>query len=476
MTKKAFQISAVFLLLSMLFIGCNNRPDNDMDEEPEVVDTLTVLDRLMEKGTLFAVTDCDLLNYSMVNGKMAGFQYDLLNDLCKSLNLKLDLQVVDNVDSCLRLLDSCKIDLLATEVGLNKEMKRSYLLTDPIITKKCVLVQRLPKKWHDMSTYNEIENQLLRSPLELAGKTIHVPAGNHAVRILEHLSEEIGDTIYIVQCDTLNSLKLIQMVESGQIDYTVADEHIAQMAVTNSKGLDNRLAVSIDQPIGWALPNQGDSSVLLAVNTWIDNYEQKNIGRTLAKYIKKRSLPSRYEPSGNRISDFDPAIKKVAKKIGWDWRLLASLIYQESRFHTDLESDKGAFGLMQLMPVVMEKYEIDYDSSPEEQLEAGGKLIHYLDQCLDDKVIDSVERIKFVLAAYNAGLGHVYDARRLAEKYGKDPNVWTDNVDFFILNKSKPQYYNDTCCKAGRLRGTETYRFVEEVTERYEQYRALVNE
>ena len=130
---------------------------------------------------------------------------------------------------------------------------------------------------------------------------------------------------------------------------------------------------------------------------------------------------------------------------------------------------------MQLMPAVMERYGIDYESSPEQQLEAGGKLLQYLEHCLENKIADSTERIKFVLASYNAGLGHVYDAQRLARKYGKDPDVWEDNVDFFILNKSKAQYYNDTCCRAGYLRGTETFRFVSEVLERFEQYQTTYN-
>jgi len=176
-----------------------------------------------------------------------------------------------------------------------------------------------------------------------------------------------------------------------------------------------------------------------------------------------------------QISEYDYAIKKTAKKIGWDWRLLASLIHQESHFLPDLESEKGAFGIMQLMPVVMERYEIDHDATPEEQIEVGGKLLLHLDHCLQNKVTDSAERVKFVLAAYNAGLGHVYDAQRLAEKYGKSPDVWTDNVDFFILNKSKAEYYNDTCCRNGYLRGTETYRFVESVLKKHKQYKLIID-
>jgi membrane-bound lytic murein transglycosylase F len=175
-----------------------------------------------------------------------------------------------------------------------------------------------------------------------------------------------------------------------------------------------------------------------------------------------------------QISEYDQAIKKTAKKIGWDWRLLASLIHQESHFIPDLESEKGAFGLMQLMPVVMERYEIDYNATPEEQIEVGGKLIQHLEKCLHNKVTDSAERVKFVLAAYNAGLGHVYDAQRLAEKYGKSPDIWEDNVDFFILNKSKPEYYNDSCCRNGYLRGTETYSFVESVLKKHKQYKLII--
>ena len=482
---KVFRYKTAFLFFLLLFImSCQNN-DTQKEESAESISVDSVemeqktnaLERLLEKGKLVAVTDCGVFNYRMTDGRPTGFEYELLNDLCSSLNVKLELMVIDDLDSCFQLLDSCQIDLLATGISTNRTMKQRYLMTSPILMQKSVLVQRMPKRWHDMSTGNEIENQLLRSPMDLAGKTIVLPKGSHNVRVLHHLSNVIGDTVIIVENDSLNSLDLVRQVSEGKIDYTVVEEYVAQMADAYFNGLDTKLALSIEQPLGWAMKKNGnDSSLLIVVNNWIDNYEQRNMRRVLARYVKNGNsiMSSKTAPEG-RICEYDNAIRKVAKNIGWDWRLLASIIYQESRFKADLESDKGAFGLMQLMPVTMEHYEIDYDSSPEEQLAAGGKLIHFLDKCLADKVTDSVERTKFVLAAYNSGLGHIYDARRLAEKYGKDPNVWTDNVDFFILNKSKSQYYNDTCCKNGYLRGSETYRFVDEVMERYEHYRALIN-
>jgi len=445
-----------------------------MEEPQQPEDTLTYFEHVQERGVLTAVTNCSDINYNMYNSHPAGFEYELLKDFCDSHHLKLEVIVNDNMDSCFSMLDSREVDVVATGVGLTKHLKKRYFLTEPIFTQKTVLVQRMPKGWGSMSTENEVESQLLRSPLDLAGKTVHVTKGLHGAEILEHLSEEIGDTIYVVECDTLNPIELMRLVNEGQIDYTVADEYIAKMGSYNLNGLDTKLGLSLEQPIGWAVRrHDSDSSLLMAINEWIDNKERKHLNKIMLRYIKNgRYVSSRRESSNSRLSNFDGAIKKTANKIGWDWRLLAALIYQESRFKVDLESEKGAFGLMQLMPSVMKRYGVTYDSSPEEQLEAGGKLIKYLDKALGDKVADSLERVKFVLAAYNAGLGHVLDAQRLAAKYGKAPDVWEDNVDYFILNKSK--YINDTCCKFGFLRGGQTYRFVEDIMDRYHHYQALM--
>lgn len=468
------------VILGLLFFcwalaSCHNESQTP-SESDAVTDTLTILQHVQERGILRAVTNCEIINYNTEKPSPSGFEYELLSDFCKDNGLELEMIVNENLDSCFMLLDSCKVDVVAVGVGSNKEMKRRFLLTNPILMQRSVLVQRLPKDWNKMSTANEVENQLLRSSVDLAGKTIHLPQGSHEVKLLEHLSDQIGDTIYIVECDSLNSVDLVKAVSSGQIDYTVVEEYVARMASIGLKGLDTKLNVSVEQPLGWAITNHdGDSSLLYALNSWIDGFEQRNVNRILAKYVNKGNVFSSRKPASGALSEFDDIIKKTAKNIGWDWRLLASLIYQESRFRMDLESEKGAFGLMQLMPVVMERYEIDYDATPEEQLNAGGKLISYLNDCLENKVTDSVERVKFVLAAYNSGLGHVYDAQRLAQKYGKYPDVWDNNVDYFILNKSKKQYYNDTCCHAGYLRGTETYRFVEEVLDRFYQYQATYN-
>ena len=155
----------------------------------------------------------------------------------------------------------------------------------------------------------------------------------------------------------------------------------------------------------------------------------------------------------DQICEFDHLIKAEAKKIGWDWRLLASIIHQESRFKPDLVNHKGAFGLMQLMPRIMNKYNITHESSVEEQLDAGGKLLVHLDSKLSGVVTDSLERINFVLASYNAGLSRVMNSREQAIQNGNDPNVWADNVELY-----SPK---------------QTFIFVREINERYEHYKTI---
>ncbi len=107
-------------------------------------------------------------------------------------------------------------------------------------------------------------------------------------------------------------------------------------------------------------------------------------------------------------------------------------------------------------------------------MKAGVKYLKWIDKQLADSVTDRQERIKFVLASYNIGLGHILDARRVAQANGVDPNVWDDGVDFFLLHKSDQTYYNPDLVKSGYCRGDETFNFVKEIMERYRIYTTLI--
>ena len=106
--------------------------------------------------------------------------------------------------------------------------------------------------------------------------------------------------------------------------------------------------------------------------------------------------------------------------IGWDWRLLASMIYQESQFNPHARAWTGAYGLMQMMPTTMEDLGIDENSSPEKQILAGAKYLGYIDRQFPEEIADSAERVKFTLAAYNSGYAHIFDATAACQQIWKE--------------------------------------------------------
>ena len=130
---------------------------------------------------------------------------------------------------------------------------------------------------------------------------------------------------------------------------------------------------------------------------------------------------------------------------------------------------------MQLMPQTARAMGVPpgMEQNPEESVKAAVKYIAATDKSLRT-IPDKQERIKFILASYNAGLGHILDAMALANKYGKNKNVWDNNVENYILLKSNEEYFTDPVCKNGYFRGIETFNFVRDIMSRYEAYKKKI--
>jgi membrane-bound lytic murein transglycosylase F len=330
-----------------------------------------------------------------------------------------------------------------------------------------------------MATADEINAHLIRNLINLGGVTIHIRKGSVYYRQLLNLENNIGDTIYIIQ-DTLSTEMLIREVAEHKINYTVSDQIIARNSAKIYPNIDVKTPISFEQKIAWAV-RKDQKHLVDTLNSWLHQFNKTLESRLLYnKYFKnmraKHLARSKYYSyTGGKLSPYDNLIKKAAKKIHWDWRLLASMIYQESEFKPHVTSWVGAYGLMQLMPETMEAYGITEDSSESAQINAGVQLLKSFENQLPPTITDSVEKIKFVLASYNGGLGHILDARRLAKKYGKNPNVWTGNVDYFVLHLSEKKYYHDPVVRNGYMRGWETYNFVKDIFGRYNGYKTLID-
>ncbi|MBK9291585.1 MAG: transporter substrate-binding domain-containing protein [Bacteroidetes bacterium] len=476
--KIKLHLPFIVFTLGALLVSCHS--PKQAPENTITTDSLpSALQQIAAEGRIKVLTNYSAINYYIYRGEPVGYQYEMVKSLASSLGLRLELSVERDIDEAFRKLASGEAHLLAMDLTVTSGRQKEFDFTEPIFITRQVLVQRLPRNWQLMQTRNELENNMIRTSLELAGKTVHVQSGTVHRRRLEVLSDEIGDTIYIVD-DERSPEALIKAVSKGEIPLAVVDEHMATAFIRDYPNIDIKTPVSFQQRIAWALRKEQDNELLEEVNSWLRAFMASAESRMLYdKYfgpgfrIKLQSEYHSFHEKG-KLSPYDDIIRDVAAEIGWDWRLLASLIYQESEFKPSVVSWAGAFGLMQLMPPVMELYGIDQTATPEQQIKVGGKYILYLDKQIPETITDPVERVKFVLAAYNSGVGHVLDARRLAVKYNKNPDVWTGNVDFFMRNKSRPAFYNDPVSYYGYVRGEETFLFVEQVMERFEHYKNLL--
>jgi membrane-bound lytic murein transglycosylase F len=469
-------ISFLFLsIVILLFTSCDssNRRSHSDGEKAN-----NILEAIKKRGKLIVITDFNSVDYFIYKGQPLGFNYELIKKFADHIGVSLEIRTNYNLKNTFRTLQDGNCDILAMGLTITKERTKFLQFTLPIIQTKQVLVQRKPEGWQKMRKH-ELENLLIRSPLELANKHIIVEANSSFCERLKSLSDEIGDTIKYLGSTEFLTESLIQQVAEGRIDFTVSDEHVAMVAQTYYPNIDIAMPVSFEQNLAWAVKKESNQ-LLDTINDWLRNYKaSKQYAFLYIKYFKnsrtKKIAKSEYNSlSGGKISNYDKFLKEQSTIVGWDWRLIASLIYSESRFKPNAKSWAGAFGLMQLMPVTADKYGVGEESSPQAQIIAGIKYLKWLDKYFRKEIPDSSERINFVLASYNAGAGHVEDARALAEKYGKDPNVWFGSVDYFILQKSKPEFYKDVVVKYGYLRGAEPYGYVSEIVERYKTYKNLI--
>ena len=438
------------------------------------------LTEIKKRGKLVALTDNSSTSFYIYKGDSLGYEYELLKAFAKEIGVGLEIIVANNMNSIFEQLNRQEVDIIAANLTVTKERSRLVDFTDPLMFIPQVLVQRKPDGWENM-TRNELNKKLIRNTIDLSGKNIHVRKGSSFYSRLMNLSEEIGGKINVIQVPgEYDTEELISKVANGEIDYTIADENVALSNQTYYANIDVETTISFPQKIAWAI-RKNSPLLNTALNNWIEKIKNDNTNDLVFnKYFKsKRKRNETNENNylaynGGVISEYDDLIKTYSKKIDWDWQLLAAMIYQESRFSPTIRSWAGANGLMQLMPGTAKRYGLDtIDVTAEQSLEAGTSYILDLDRYWRLSISDKQERIKFILASYNTGLGHIIDARNLAIEHKKNPNVWDDNVEDMILLESNPMIYKDPVVKCGYCRGQEPYMYVKEIVDRYLHYKNI---
>lgn len=465
MAASFIHIAISAALIALTACGSNHAKQDNEDKHVSIVpDTL-------HAATLYGPT-----SYFNYRGQQMGFDYENLKRFADDEGMVLDLKVASSLQSLLRMVSEGEADLAAYPVPSIEEYNK--------IVKHCghkevtwqVLVQPAGK--------NRISDVT-----ELVGKTVYVEQDSKYHYRLNNLDKELGGGIDIVPIsrDSLITEDLIEMVDHGEIPLTVVDSDIAELNKSYYPRLDIDMKISLDQYASWAVRNDCDS-LAARLDRWEKRRDNSETLRAIYKKyfeISKNSAP--YEDpalafglkirKGGSISPYDNLFKRHSSVAGYDWRLLAAIGFNESRFNNSVESWAGARGIMQLMPSTAKAVGINPESisNPDANILGAARLLKKLDAALAPKVPDPEERMRFVIASYNCGLGHIFDAIELASKHGLNPEVWLGNVSEAALMKSRPLYYNDPVVKNGYFRGRETTEFVERVMSVFEYFKSVAH-
>ncbi|WP_154856800.1 MltF family protein [Cyclobacterium xiamenense] len=439
-----------------------SEPEPEFWENPAEID----YDAIKKRGYLRAIVDNSSTSYYIYRGRTMGYEFELLRNLANQLGVGLRLIVRHDLEDAFRLLNKGSADIVAINFEVNEERKKYASFTDPVGQMKTVLVQR-----KDQTHLDSIP--------QLRQKKISIKRGTVYQKRLQSLSDSLELNIALQEENT--SLEdLITQVVREEIDYTMVDDDIALVNATYYDNLDVSLVLSPANPVSWAV-RKNAPDLLQSINEWLSRIKKTGYQAILFNKYFENKKNSYYRTSsafssvsGGRISNYDEIIKSGADQLGWDWRLLAALVYKESRFNHNAVSYAGAVGLLQLMPVTLQRFGVTDPNNPNESLRGGVNYLRYLDGFWMERVPDNTQRIKFILASYNVGHGHVQDAWRLAYKYGKDTRRW-ENVAYYLEKKSQPEIYRDPWVKSGYAKGHVTVRYVREVYGLYESYKVLVD-
>ncbi len=399
-------------------------------------------------------------SYFLHKGELMGFEYDLAKAFAKANGLRLEVIVPESNDQMLQWLQDGRGDVAA-----------GFLEPDPAMTKHGIAYSR---PYHHAPRHLVVhKDDLLDGAQALAGRTVMVRRSSPYWKDLLALREQGIDFELAAAPEDWETEELIARVAEGEIDATVADQHLLDIEL--ARGLTVKSGFALTDDRAHAVATRADNPGLLAA---LDEFIAKSYKGLVYNILYKkyftnpRAIRDLAEgrfvgDEGQSLSPYDDIIRRYAEHYGFDWRLITAQMYQESRFDPSAESFAGATGLMQVMPRTAQSMGFDELEQPEDNIHAGVKYMDWVRQRFEPSLPFS-ERLWFTLAAYNAGYGHVQDARRLARQKGWDGDRWFDNTERAILLLSKKKYANKA--RFGYVRGIEPVSYVRNIRHRYRAY------
>lgn len=345
-----------------------------------------------------------------------------------------------------------------------KKVRFAYCLVAAAII--AVIIRMGLKTWE---SHGSLKDTTLKCAMAIDRKTGCMPGltVGYNYELLQRFAASQNDTISSITLARPGS-NYLDSLKAGSVDIVVLpfDGTFSDDSILVSRPLDSLTmwVVRCDRKDG-----------LAEINSWLEEFEESDEFQTIHDDYFHRINPfkaSAQNRKSDHISPYDDILKAYAGEIGWDWRLLAALVYQESKFHIEASSHRGAEGLMQMMPRTARRFEVTNSLDPEQNIKAGAEYLSRLKRKFSKEAANSTELCKFMLAAYNAGEGRVDDCINYAKSQGAESATWDGIVSVIPAMREESILEEDTV-KFGIFKGRETIAYVDSVMSLYEHYKRI---
>lgn len=412
---------------------------------------------IVASGRLRMGTVNDPTTYYLWRGELIGFEYELARLFADQHELVLEVVVAESISELLDLVTAGRVDYVSASLSPTTEREAlGVAFTAPYMTiNEAFVTAREPVA--DLAAL--AEREVVVNPATSYASTLRAMAA----------------TPFEVIEDERSPTTILDAVLDGELDATLLDSHRAELTAT----FDDRISIGHrlepGKPLAWGIA-AGNDGLGEALDTFIKGaYRGYDYNVLRNKYFKnKRRMARQREDriTGRELSPFDDLVKTAVtggdEDLPLDWRLIVAQMYQESGFDPAQVSFAGARGLLQMMPRTAREIGVDPDRlhEPAVSIEAGVDYLRWTMNHFPELPLG--ERIWFALASYNAGVGHVRDARLLADELELDDSLWFDNVEVAMLKLAEPEYARKAMY--GYVRGTEPFNYVREIRELYRAY------
>jgi membrane-bound lytic murein transglycosylase F len=408
------------------------------------------LEEILEKREITLITRNTTQSYFIYRDEPMGFEYDLAKAFADFIGVRLSVELADDWREMRSKLGETPTGFIAAGLPIPAYQNDQAAFSDGYMaSRQHIVVHR--------------DGAKIRQVADLAGRSVHVRKGGACHEALETLRDEGIDIEIIAETD-VGTEELIRRVAEKIIDITIADSHVALLSRRYYPQIVVGEAISKDEAwLGWAVDLRAEG-LLDQINIFFRTIQAN--GRFKGIYDRYYAdvedfdfvdLRAYHRRLRSRLPTYLPLIQGAAETYGFDWRLIAAQMYQESHFDPLATSHAGAYGLMQLTEETASLLGVTDMFDPEENIRAGVRHLRFLYNRFDEA--EGMDRIYLALAAYDIGLGHLLDARRIARQRQLDPDRWAILSEILPL-LSLPEYYKASTY--GYCRGEEPVQYVKQ--------------